>query len=468
MWCPSAIAKTSHLAARTVIVSLSLSVLTWPALVQAQQGMVGMSDAPGSLVGWGRDSFGQAAPPSGDDYTGVAAGEWHSAGLRSNGLLEVWGRNNCNQHSVPSPQDFVAIGAGWDHLLGLHPDGSVSAWGCYGDGPPAFSPPGAGYVAVAGGRYHSVALKEDGSLYAWGEGNAYGELDAPSGNAFVAVAAGGNHNLALRSDGTIEAWGRNDYGQAEDPPGDSYVAAAGGRYHSLALRADGSVYAWGMNDYGQVSDTPTDDGFVAIDAGHFHNIAVKADGSVVCWGDNTHGQCDVPAVTDVNAISAGGYHNLAIVVEPLEVDIDIKPGSDPNSVACNGNLGTLIPVAILTTDAFDAMTVDHETVRFEGAMEAHHNPHGMVRHEDDVDGDGDLDLVFHFIFGETDLTQAECPSTEPIEAVLTGATFDGQAIEGSDTVRMVLAFRGCGLGVELALLLPALTWLFCRRRRSLH
>jgi hypothetical protein len=192
-----------------------------------------------------------------------------------------------------------------------------------------------------------------------------------------------------------------------------------------------------------------------------------SDGLYLCADAATTSPTSRPDNCSITAIllDAPGECVLPGPEEPgiVEVDIDIKPGSDPNSIACSGDLGTLIPVAILTTDTFDATTVDHETVTFEGAMEAHQNPHGMIRHEEDVDDDGDLDLVLHFIFGETSLTEAECPSTEPVEGVLTGETFDGQAIEGSDTVRLVLAFRGCGLGSELFLLLPPLMWLYRRR-----
>ena len=48
----------------------------------------------------------------------------------------------------------------------------------------------------------------------------------------------------------------------------------------------------------------------------------------------------------------------------------------------------------------------------------------------DIDGDEDLDLVFHFLFGETDLT---CDSTE---GTLSGQTFEGVAIEGTDRIRI--------------------------------
>lgn len=116
----------------------------------------------------------------------------------------------------------------------------------------------------------------------------------------------------------------------------------------------------------------------------------------------------------------------------IEVDIDVKPGSDPNSIDCN-NEKEVITVAILTTGGFDATTVDHTTVTFEGASETHVDKKSEEprRHEEDVDGDGDTDLVLHFRLGDTDLN---CDSTE---AILEGETFGGQTIEGSDAVQMV-------------------------------
>ena len=90
-------------------------------------------------------------------------------------------------------------------------------------------------------------------------------------------------------------------------------------------------------------------------------------------------------------------------------------------------------MAILTTDDFDATTVDHTTVTFEGASETHVDKKTVEprRHEEDVDYDGDIDLVFHFRQGDTDL---KCDSTE---GVLTGETFDGESITGFDSVRMI-------------------------------
>jgi hypothetical protein len=104
------------------------------------------------------------------------------------------------------------------------------------------------------------------------------------------------------------------------------------------------------------------------------------------------------------------------------VQIDIKPGSHPNSI----NLGSKgkVPVAVLTTDILDASVVDPATVLFAGA-----SPLRWAM--EDVDLDGDLDLLFHFSTQELDL------SGDSSEAVLTGVTLDGATILGIDTVRIV-------------------------------
>jgi hypothetical protein len=68
-------------------------------------------------------------------------------------------------------------------------------------------------------------------------------------------------------------------------------------------------------------------------------------------------------------------------------DIDIKPWSNPNAI----NLGSngVVPVAILTEGGFDACWVDPSTILFAGAK--------PVRTAmEDVDCDGDLDMICHF------------------------------------------------------------------------
>ena len=82
-------------------------------------------------------------------------------------------------------------------------------------------------------------------------------------------------------------------------------------------------------------------------------------------------------------------------------------------------------MAILTTETFDAATVSPFTEQFgpAGATMAHKSGHF-----EDVDQDGDLDLVLHFRTRETGI---QCDDTE---ASLTAETFDGQPIQASDTI----------------------------------
>jgi hypothetical protein len=122
-----------------------------------------------------------------------------------------------------------------------------------------------------------------------------------------------------------------------------------------------------------------------------------------------------------------GLNGLTEDTQPLRiVTIDIKPGSFPNSI--NPRSQGVIPVAILTTDTFDATTVDPLSVKFgpAGATESHGRGH-----IEDVDGDSDLDLVLHF---RTQDPGIQCGDTS---ASLTGNTFDGAAIHGSDSIRTV-------------------------------
>lgn len=117
----------------------------------------------------------------------------------------------------------------------------------------------------------------------------------------------------------------------------------------------------------------------------------------------------------------------------MNVTVDVKPGSFPNSV--NPKAKGVLPVAILTTrtdfgDAsnFDASLVDPLSVRFGAgaAIESHGRGH-----LEDVDGDGDLDLLLHF---EIEASGILCGDAL---AGLSGTLFGGSQIAGIDSLRTV-------------------------------
>lgn len=126
--------------------------------------------------------------------------------------------------------------------------------------------------------------------------------------------------------------------------------------------------------------------------------------------------------------SNGDFNNhlRGTFILATEVDIDIMPGSDPNIFNNDGH--GVIPVAILTTDTFDAANVDPFTLTLDGANAHVKGKSGSAGSLEDVDGDGDLDLMVHFV--DIDGTYQEGDNV----ATMSGHTYGGDCIIGSDTI----------------------------------
>jgi hypothetical protein len=113
------------------------------------------------------------------------------------------------------------------------------------------------------------------------------------------------------------------------------------------------------------------------------------------------------------------------------VQIDIKPGSYPNSI----NLGSngVIPVAILSTEDFDATQVDPGTVTLGGAgVAVKGKGTKLLASSEDVNGDNLLDLSLKILTENLEEGQFQDGS-----AILTGQTYEGDNIQGQDTVSIV-------------------------------
>jgi hypothetical protein len=106
----------------------------------------------------------------------------------------------------------------------------------------------------------------------------------------------------------------------------------------------------------------------------------------------------------------------------LHVDIDIKPGSYPNSI--NLRAKGVVPVAVLSTLEFNAANVDPGTVLFAGASPERSSLK-------DVDQDGDMDLLLIFKVQKLGLNK------DSGEATMSGKTFAGMYVQGVDTVKIV-------------------------------
>ncbi len=110
------------------------------------------------------------------------------------------------------------------------------------------------------------------------------------------------------------------------------------------------------------------------------------------------------------------------------VFIDIKPGSCPNSI--NINSKGIVPVAILTDEDFDAANVDCSTIMFLDANPVHSTL-------EDVDYDGDIDMILQFKTQELDFSLVVDEGGEYPYAYLNGETFSVIIIQGKDTVRLI-------------------------------
>lgn len=155
------------------------------------------------------------------------------------------------------------------------------------------------------------------------------------------------------------------------------------------------------------------------------------------YEDDSEVNLNIECFWELDTSSPTGVNNeiVTLVVSgsgngPEEIQIDIKPGSYPNSI----NLGSkgVVPVAILSSADFDATTVDPDTVVLAGAgVAVRGKGNKSLAHEEDVNGDGLMDLVCQVETENLD------PGLQTGSAILNGETYDGILFEGSDEIIIV-------------------------------
>lgn len=109
------------------------------------------------------------------------------------------------------------------------------------------------------------------------------------------------------------------------------------------------------------------------------------------------------------------------------VAMDIKPDDVPNTL--NPRSRGVVPIAILTTEKFDATSIDLTSLRFGVTGEEAAVLRAVF---DDVDDDGDTDLLVFFRSRDTNI---DC---ETLFTYISGVTTTGVSIAGTDSVAMVV------------------------------
>lgn len=271
----------------------------------------------------------------------VAAGEYHSLILKSDGTVWAFGDNTYGQ---------LGDGTTTNHTAPAQVSGLINI------------------KSIAAGENYGLAVADNGTVWAWGN-NTYGQLgNNESGNNLttpvqvsgltdiIAVAAGDDHSLALRDDGRVWAWGRNDYGrlgdgtttqrttpvQTVDQNDDvltGVTAIAAGTDHSLAVKSDGTVWGWGYpydyqigayarntgTVYQRASQLAGLENITSASGGPTFSVFVQDNGTAWGIGANGYGvlgdgtltsprTTPVQAVApeNVTAIAAGDHHTLTL------------------------------------------------------------------------------------------------------------------------------------------------------------
>ena len=238
-------------------------------------------------------------------YVQIAAGKYHSCGLRADGVAHCWGSNPNGNTDVPARMRFRQISAGLNFTCGIRYAGDIACWGdnSYGQAAP---PPGL-FTQLAAGRRHGCALDSSGTAVCWGD------VASPSADfAFQAIGGGFRHSCGLTVAGDLECWGAKG-ATTSSHPGPFTVLAVGLR-HSCALRPNGAALCYGDNAEYQ-ADAPAT-AFTHIAAGWYHSCGITRDAGVIeCWGARLPGRSEqrLAAPAGVfSALSSGWQNNCAL------------------------------------------------------------------------------------------------------------------------------------------------------------
>lgn len=291
------------------------------------------------LVAWGNNWVDACViPQEMGPIMGLAAGDWFSLAVLTNGHVRAWTKSGFGWHPCSNPSNFNpgcdlptsltgiwAVAAGRENSMALRDDGTIVTWSLRDDAGCTASPPMDlnNCVAGAAGANYWLGLDARGELYGWGgntydTGNEYGQLNIPWWRGpFKAIAAEYNYALALTIHGTVLAWGDNTWGQC-DVPGDlsNVVAISTANGCSYAVTTDGRVRKFGTrfnNEYGNdlTAVPPAVSNAVDVWADRKGHVVAKIEGgSLVSWGSPDI-ESVPPSLTNAQVVAPGTAHFVA-------------------------------------------------------------------------------------------------------------------------------------------------------------
>jgi alpha-tubulin suppressor-like RCC1 family protein len=201
-------------------------------------------------------------------WTQIAAGNYSSYAIQSNGTLWSWGYNaqgQLGQNNTANLSSPTQVGA-------------LSNWT---------------QISVNSTSATALALQSNGTLWAWGY-NAFGQI--------------GNSNTTNLSSpvqiGALTLW----------------IKIASGGYSSYAIQSNGTLWSWGLNSQGQLGlnttvgvSSPVQIGtastWIQVGAGSLQLAAIQNNGTLWMCGYNSQGQIGNNSTTNISVLTQVGSLN---------------------------------------------------------------------------------------------------------------------------------------------------------------
>ena len=370
------------------------------------------------------------------NYGGPAGGEWHAEDINDQGeVTGFYGGPYAWRGHIWTNGSYTDLGQVPGYIetvpVAINNHGTVvgQTWiGAYTMGPPCAGSAPAG-MRVLDGQFPDNSPATDIN----DAGQVVGYTGTGGSRSAWLYEAGTIQTLPHLSGGNSAAHGINQAGKVVGVSASRPVLWEGGPPHDLGLLGGASGEARAINDHGVIVGSAKDasgaDRAFIWEAGQMHDlndlVSLPAGWTLAGANDISTGGMIVGYGS-----RSGQQRAFALIPRPvLEVIIDIKPGSDPNSI----NLGSngVVPVAILSSDGFDATTVDPLTIELAGAAVRLRGKGAPMASSEDVNGDGLLDMVLHVCTQGLELSEGD------LEAELTGRTLEGIDVRGVDAVRIV-------------------------------